>query len=78
MPKKISIYTTPTCGYCIRAKAFMKENNIAYNEYDVSGDSVKAQEMIDKSGQMGVPVFDIDGTLVIGFDKARIQELLAK
>lgn len=73
---KVSIYSTPTCGYCHAAKVFFKEHNIAYTEYDVANDSVKAQEMMDRSRQMGVPVIDIDGELVIGFDQAKIAGLL--
>lgn len=72
----ITIYTTPTCGYCKMAKAFFKEHNIAFTEYDVASDSEKANEMIKKSGQMGVPVIDVDGTIVAGFDKEKISELV--
>ncbi len=73
---RVNIYTTPTCTFCRMAKSYFKENNINYEEFDVSEDREKAQEMIEKSGQMGVPVIDIDGNLVVGFDKARIKQLL--
>ena len=73
---RVNIYTTPTCTFCSMAKSYFKENNINYEEFDVSEDREKAQEMIEKSGQMGVPVIDIDGNLVVGFDKARIKQLL--
>lgn len=73
---KVAIYSTPTCPYCNMAKQFMSENNIEYANYDVSSDTAKAQEMIDKSGQMGVPVIDIDGEIIIGFDRDRVAELL--
>jgi len=77
MNKKIvKIYTTPACGYCHMAKNFFRENNIEYAEFDVSGDAAKRDEMIKISGQMGVPVIDIDGELVIGFDKNKISQLL--
>ncbi len=73
---EIKIYTTATCGYCHMAKNFFDENNIKYTEIDVSSDREKADEMIKKSGQMGVPVIEIGDKIVIGFDKKRISELL--
>lgn len=75
MPK-ITIYTTPTCVYCKMAKTFFKENKVEYEEKDVAADSAVREEMIAKSGQMGVPVIDIDGQLIVGFDKDRLSELL--
>lgn len=75
MPK-IIIYTTPTCAYCKMAKAFFKEHNIAYEEKDVANDRALAEEMVKKSGQMGVPVIDIDGQIVVGFDQSKLSELL--
>lgn len=75
MPK-IIIYTTPTCVYCKATKAFFKENNVAYEERDVSLDAKTRDEMIAKSNQMGVPVTDIDGQIVVGFDKERLKELI--
>ena len=76
MAKKVVIYSTPTCPFCIRAKQFLKENVIALEDIDVSGDQAAAQRMIDRSGQMGVPVLDIDGEIVVGFDKEKIKEAL--
>jgi len=76
MAKKVTVYSTPTCPFCIRAKQFLKENNIQYVDIDVSSDQAKAQEMIEKSGQMGVPVIDVEGAIVIGFDKDKIKEAL--
>lgn len=73
---KITIYTTPTCVYCKATKAFFKENNVAYEERDVSVDTKARDEMIAKSNQMGVPVIDIDGQIVTGFDRAKLQELI--
>lgn len=73
---KVSIYTTPTCGFCKMTKAFFKEHNIAYEEKDVSVDQAAADEMIKRSGQMGVPVIDIDGELVLGFQKDKLSQLL--
>lgn len=76
MDKKVKIYSTPTCPYCLRAKQFLKENNIAFEDTDVSSDESAAGEMIQKSGQMGVPVLDIAGEIVVGFDKERIKQAL--
>jgi len=74
--QKVIIYTTPSCPYCQMAKAFFKEHNISYEEKDVSTDEKAVAEMIYKSGQLGVPVIDIDGQIVIGFDKEALSELL--
>lgn len=76
MPKSVKIYSTSTCPYCQRAKQFLNENNIPYQEIDVSADSRAAEEMIQKSGQMGVPVLDIEGQIIIGFDKENIKKAL--
>lgn len=72
----ITIYTTPTCVYCKMTKAFFKEHQVVYEEKDVSQDAVARDEMIEKSNQMGVPVIDVDGELVLGFDKPRLSELI--
>jgi glutaredoxin-like YruB-family protein len=76
MDKKVKVYSTPTCPYCMRAKQFLKDNNIEFEDIDVSTDQERAQEMIQKSGQMGVPVLDIDGDIVVGFDKEAISKAL--
>lgn len=76
MSKKVTIYTTPTCGYCKMAKSFFKENNVEYEEKDVTQDASARDEMIKKSGQMGVPVIDIDGEIIVGFDKAKLSQLM--
>lgn len=76
MDKKIKVYSTPTCPYCIRLKQFLKENNIPFENVDISVDQVQAAEMIQKSGQMGVPVLDIDGEIIVGFDKERLRQAL--
>ncbi len=73
---QVVIYTTPTCTYCKSAKQFFEESQIDYVEYNVAGDPEKAQEMIEKSGQTGVPVIEIDGEIIIGFDKRRITKAL--
>jgi glutaredoxin-like YruB-family protein len=76
MAKNVLVYSTPTCPYCIRAKQFLKDNNITFINFDVSTDQQKAEEMIQKSGQMGVPVLDIEGEIIVGFDKERIKRVL--
>jgi len=77
MAKKVVIYTTPTCAYCKATKEFFKENKIQYSEKNVAEDKDAAKEMIEKSGQMGVPVIDVDGKLVIGFDRNALKKALA-
>ena len=72
----VTIYSTPTCVYCNAAKVFFKEKGVAYTEHNVAADQAKRKEMIDKSGQMGVPVIDIDGQLVVGFNQPKIKQLL--
>lgn len=76
MDKQVTIYTTPTCHFCQMSKEFFKENNVAYTEHDVAADVAMRQEMIDKSGQMGVPVIFVGEDMVIGFDRNRLSELL--
>ncbi len=72
----VTIYSTPTCVYCNAAKVFFKEKGVAYTEHNVAADAAQRKEMIDKSGQMGVPVIIIDGTMVIGFNQPKIKQLL--
>jgi len=74
--KEVTIYSTPTCHFCQLAKAFFDENNVAYTDHNVAADHSKAQEMVERSGQMGVPVIFIGDEMVIGFDEARIRSLL--
>ena len=76
MAKNVKVYSTPTCPWCIRVKQFLKENNIAFEDYDVGTDHAKGEEMVNKSGQMGVPVIDIEGEIIVGFDKERIKAAL--
>jgi len=73
----VTIYSTPVCHFCHAAKDFFTENNIAYTEHDVASDLEKRTEMIDMTGQMGVPVIRIGDDVIIGFDEAKIKELLA-
>lgn len=74
--KHVTIYTTPTCVWCKRTKEFFKQHNIAYDERDVSADRELANEMIKKSGQMAVPVIDVEGEIIVGFDQSRLAALL--
>ncbi|MES2994745.1 MAG: glutaredoxin family protein [Patescibacteria group bacterium] len=76
MDKQVTIYTTPTCHFCQMSKEFFKENNVPYTEHNVAADMEKRQEMIDKSGQMGVPVIYVGDEMIIGFDKKRLMETL--
>lgn len=72
----VTIYSTPTCIYCKMAKQFFSENKISFKEIDVSEDSQAAQKMIQKSGQSGVPVIDVGGEIVVGFDKSALMKRL--
>jgi len=74
--KNIQIYTSPTCHYCRAAKEYFAEKGVAYQEYDVFADGAAREEMMQKSGQLGVPVISIDDKIVIGFDRQRIDQLL--
>ncbi len=76
MDKQVTIYSTPTCHFCQMSKEFFKANNVAYTEFNVAADQEKRQEMIQKSGQMGVPVITIGDDLVVGFDKNQLSSLL--
>ncbi len=78
--KPVAIYTTPTCGFCKLTKDFLKKNNVSFTEFDVSADTAKAQEMVEKSGQMGVPVVVIGSgdteELIVGFDQPKLMSAL--
>tara|TARA_Y100000310_G_C20487500_1_gene717555 strand:- start:299 stop:535 length:237 start_codon:yes stop_codon:yes gene_type:complete len=74
--QNIIIYTTPTCVYCKAAKEFFAEHNVEYEEKDVAQDEQARDAMIEKSGQLGVPVIDVKGNIVIGFDEKKLSELL--
>ena len=72
----VKVYSTPTCPYCVRLKQFLKENNVSYEDIDVSSDEARSREMVEKTGQMGVPSLDIDGQIIVGFDKEAIKKAL--
>ncbi len=74
--KRVIVYTTPTCSWCTTLKTYLNENNIRYTEVNIAADSAKAEEMVRRSGQQGVPQTDIEGNMIVGFDKNRINELL--
>ena len=76
MDKTVTIYSTPTCHFCLMAKDFLKENGIVYTEFDVAHDLERRQEMIQKSGQMGVPVIFIGDKMIVGFDKEKMAASL--
>ncbi|MDP2655920.1 MAG: glutaredoxin domain-containing protein [bacterium] len=76
MDKTVTIYSTPTCHFCQMTKDFLKEKGISYTDFDVAKDLEKRQEMIQKSGQMGVPVVFVGSEMIIGFDKERLVSSL--
>jgi len=73
---KVTVYSTQSCPWCVKAKEFLKQNKIKFEDKDVSENDKAREEMVKKSGQMGVPVLDIDGEIIIGFDVERIKEAL--
>lgn len=72
----VIIYSTPTCGFCHMAKAYFKDQGVEYTEKDVAVDLEARGEMLNKSQQMGVPVIDIDGNIIVGFNQPKLAELL--
>lgn len=73
---KVTIYSTPVCVYCKMAKEFFAKNNVAYEELNVASDLKAREEMVGKSHQLGVPVIDIDGTIIVGFDQKKLESAL--
>lgn len=74
--KRVIIFTTPTCSYCNMAKQYFRRNKIRFRDVDVSQDPVAARDLMRRTGQMGVPVIDIGGKLIVGFDKPKINDML--
>lgn len=72
----VKVYSTSTCPWCIKLKQFLKDKNIEFEDIDVSQSQEKAQELVEKSGQMGVPVIEIDGKIIVGFNQAEISSKL--
>ena len=75
MPK-VRVFSTPACPYCVTLKGFLEKNNIEFEDVDVAADAVAREEMVKKSNQIGVPVIEIDGQFITGFDKEKIEKLL--
>ena len=74
--KNVKVYSTPSCPFCIKVKQFLQDQNVEFENIDVSSDQEKVQEMVQKSGQMGVPVLDVEGDIIVGFDKEKIVKAL--
>ncbi len=74
---KVKVYSTKTCPWCHKVKELLNEKKVNFEDIDVGSDQKEANEMVEKSGQMGVPVVDIDGTIIVGFDKEAIEKALA-
>ena len=74
--KNVTIYSTPTCHFCHMAKDFFAANNVTFTDKNAAADPIARKEAIAKSGQMGVPVIDIDGKIVVGFNEPKLRELL--
>ena len=74
--KKVKVYSTPQCVHCIHAKDFLKKNKINFTEIDISEDEKAAEDMIKRSGQMYVPVIEVDGEMIVGFNEPKLRKLL--
>ena len=73
---KVKVYSTPSCPWCKKTKEFLKENKIPFTDIDVASDQEATKEMIEKSGHTGVPVIDIGGKIIVGFDEEKLKEVL--
>ncbi|MDA8438960.1 MAG: glutaredoxin family protein [Propionibacterium sp.] len=73
---RVLVFTTPTCSWCQRLKTYLRERNVQFREIDVSRDATAARDLVRRTGQMGVPVIEIDGRPIVGFDKPQIDRLL--
>jgi glutaredoxin 3 len=74
----VTLYSTPSCGFCTKAKQYFRENKVPFTEYNVAQDQRRAEEMVRKSGQMGVPVIDVHGKIIVGFKQAEIERALRR
>ena len=74
---KVKVYSTPSCPWCVKVKEFLKQKNVKFDDIDVTQDPEALDEMVEKSGQRGVPVVDVNGTIIVGFDKDAIEDALA-
>ncbi len=77
MAKSVKVYSTQTCPYCRMVKDYLKQNNVSFEDIDVSVNEQAANDMVNRSGQMGVPVIDVDGTIIVGFDRSKIAKALS-
>lgn len=73
---RVLVFTTPSCPWCTRAKSYLRERRVPFREVDVSRDAAAARDLVRRTGQMGVPVIEIDGRPVVGFDRPQIDRLL--
>ncbi len=73
---RVLVFTTPTCPWCVRAKQYLRQRNVTFREVDISRDAAAARDLVRRTGQMGVPVVEIDGRPIVGFDQAQIDRLL--
>ena len=76
--KNVAVYSTPTCPYCRQAKEYLKEKGIHFTDHNVATDLEARNAMVQKSGQLGVPVIEVDGSVVVGFNRGKLEELLAE
>ncbi len=74
----VKLYSTPVCPWCKRVKEYLSKNNVSFTEINVAGNQKASQEMIEKSGQMGIPVIDIDGAIIVGYDEEALAKALKK
>ena len=74
---KVKVYTTSTCPWCMKTKEFLKAHNVKYEEVNVGEDEKARNDMFEKSGQFGVPVTDVNGTIIVGYDKEALKKALA-
>ncbi len=74
----VKLYTTPSCGYCKQVKEYLRQRKVPFTEYNVASDTRKADEMMRKSGQMGVPVLDVNGKVIVGFRESEIERALKR
>jgi glutaredoxin 3 len=74
----VTVYTTPTCSFCTKVKKYLKEQRITFREHNIAKDKKRADEMVRKSGQMGVPVLDVHGKIIVGFDVPKIEKALRR
>lgn len=73
---RVLVFTTPTCPWCVRVKKYLRQRNVKFREIDVARDATAARDLVRRTGQMGVPVVEIDGRPIVGFDKPQIDRLL--